>query len=376
MTDQQEIIDAIALTRCCFFHPTGLIALYRQLGSAHAIMSHRNHIREVLPEVSPRWEEAFRDMSDAMRCAEAEYAWAEAHQVAILSMSDDRYPQRLRDCPDAPLVLYYKGTASLNQAKVINMVGTRHCTPYGTDLIRKFIIELRQACPQVLIVSGLAYGIDICAHQQALQQGYETVGVLAHGLDTLYPSLHRPVAEKMLAQGGLLTEYTTATKIDKLHFVRRNRIVAGMCDATILVESGIKGGGLITCSIAQDYHRDVFAFPGAVGAPYSAGCNNLIRDNGAALITGAEDFIQAMGWTDDEERQAARQQGIERQLFPELTPEEELIVTALRSHSDLPVNVLTVRTGIPIPRLSALLFTLEMKGVIRSLAGGLQHLIG
>ena len=202
------------------------------------------------------------------------------------------------------------------------------------------------------------------------------MGVLAHGLDTLYPSLHRPVAEQMMAQGGLLTEYTTATKIDKLHFVRRNRIVAGMCDATILVESGSKGGGLITCSIAQDYHRDVFAFPGAVGAPYSAGCNNLIRDNGAALITGADDFIQAMGWTDDEERQAARQQGIERQLFPELTPEEELIVTTLRSHNDLPVNVLTVRTGIPIPRLSALLFTLEMKGVIRSLAGGLQHLIG
>ena len=257
---------------------------------------------------------------------------------------------------------------------VVSIVGTRHATAYGQDLIRRFIADLRQQCPQVLVVSGLAYGVDICAHREALDRGYETIGVLAHGLDTLYPPLHRSTADQMLTQGGLLTEYTTSSRIDKQNFVRRNRIVAGMADATVLVESAAHGGGLITTRIAREYNRDVFAFPGAVGAPYSEGCNQLIRDNGAALITSASDFVKAMGWQNDAQLSAAKQQGIERQLFPDLTPEEERVVDVLRRQNDLQINMLSVQTGIAAGRITAILFSLEMKGIVKTMAGGTYHL--
>jgi DNA processing protein len=227
----------------------------------------------------------------------------------------------------------------------------------------------------VLVVSGLAYGVDINAHRQALAQGYETVGVLAHGLDDLYPPRHRQTADEMVENGGLLTEYFTMTQPDKVNFVRRNRIVAGMCDASILVESAAKGGGLITMRIAREYNRDTFAFPGAVGAPYSEGCNSLIRDNGAKLITSAQDFVDAMGWNDDATLMQAKKQGIERQIFPQLSAEEQMVVNCLREQNDQQINMLTVKTNLPIARLSSMLFELEMKGVVRNMAGGTYHLM-
>ena len=250
-------------------------------------------------------------------------------------------------------------------------MGTRHCTTYGQDLIRCFISDLHQLLPQVLIVSGLAYGIDICAHRNAMDNGYETVGVLAHGLDQIYPYAHRDYAAKMLSQGGLLTEYMTQTEALPNNFRQRNRIVAGISDATILVESAIKGGGLITCRIAQEYGRDVFAFPGVVGAKASEGCNHLIRNNTAALITSAQDFLESMGWLSI----AKRPQSVERQLFPNLTPEEQQIVALLQQSNDLQLNIISVKTNIPIGQLTALLFSLEMKGVVRPLAGGTYHLL-
>ena len=230
-------------------------------------------------------------------------------------------------------------------------------------------------CPSALIVSGLAYGVDICAHRQALQNGYETVAVLAHGLDEIYPSSHRDTAKQMLTQGGLLTEYMSETNADKMNFVKRNRIVAGMSDATILVESAARGGGLITSRIAMDYNRGVFAFPGAVGATYSEGCNQLIRDNGASLITSAEDFVKAMGWQTDALLQQAQTDGIERHLFPNLSDEEQRIVKVLDEMGDFQLNQLSVKTNIPIGQLTAVLFQLEMKGVVRPLAGGTYHLL-
>ena len=200
-------------------------------------------------------------------------------------MNDERYPQRLKDCDDAPLMLFYKGNANLNQQRVINIVGTRHCTIYGQDIIRRFTADMKSLCPDTIIISGLAYGVDINAHRQALTNGMETVGVLAHGLDYLYPTAHRETATEMLRQGGLATEFMTGTNADKMNFVRRNRIVAGLADATIVVESASKGGSLITANLASDYNRDVFAFPGNVGAPYSMGTNNLIRDNKATPVS-------------------------------------------------------------------------------------------
>ena len=372
---EQEIFYAMALTRLTNFNYQQALELYRAVGSAQMLFEHRNEIGDILKDCSPRLVEALKDWDEPMRRAEAELRFMEEHRVRALTLNSDDYPQRLTECPDAPIVLYYTGNADLNQAKVISIVGTRQITAYGQDLIRRFISELRAYCPQVLIVSGLAYGVDINAHRQALENGYETVGVLAHGLDQIYPYRHRDTAAQMLNHGGLLTEFMSQTNADKPNFVRRNRIVAGIADSVILIESAAKGGGLITAEIAQSYARSVFAFPGNVGQPFSEGCNNLIRDNGAGLISNAQDFVKAMGWMDESLRQRANADGIERNLFPELTPEEQQVVNLLKETNDLQLNIITVKTGIAIGRLTALLFQLEMKGVVRPMAGGMYHLM-
>ena len=373
--NQQEIISAIALTRISYFSLAEMLELFRRVGSAQEIVAHSQHIRDLLPDANDRLVQAFADISQAQRFAESEFQTCESMGIRPLVMGSDDYPSRLLECPDAPLVLYYQGAASLNQKRVVSIVGTRHSTTYGQDLIRRFMSDLRNLCPQVLVVSGLAYGIDICAHREALAQGYETVAVLAHGLDDLYPPRHRQTADAMLQRGGLITEFPTGTRPDKMNFVRRNRIVAGMADATLLVESAIHGGGLITTRIANDYGRDVFAFPGAVGAPYSEGCNDLIRRQGAGLIISAQHFVEAMGWETDAQLSEAQAHGIERQLFPELSADEQRVVALLQRQNDLQINVLSVQTGIGVGPLTALLFSLEMKGVVRTMAGGSYHLL-
>ena len=373
--DQQEILNTILLTRLNYFSLAGMLELYKRVGSATLIMEHKNDIRDILPDASDKLVSAIKNCDEARSRAEVELEYDLRYGIEPIPMNDDRYPQRLKDCDDAPLMLFYKGNADLNQQRVINIVGTRQCTPYGEDLIRRFISDLKQLSPRVLIVSGLAYGVDINAHRQALANGYETVGVLAHGLDDLYPTRHRETALQMIEHGGLLTEFLTQTNADKINFVRRNRIVAGMSDACILVESKSHGGGLITTEISQAYGRDVFAFPGRVGDAYSEGCNNLIRSNGAGLITSAADFVKDMGWQDDATLMRAKQQGIERSLFPELSPEEQLIVDILSKTNDLQINLISVKTNIDITRLTSLLFTMEMKGIIKTLAGGMYHLL-
>ena len=368
MNINQETLYAVALTRINYFNVATSLQLYRKLGSATTIM--------VLPDATPRLIEAFKDVSDAMRRAEKELEFDESHRIKPLVFNDDEYPQRLRECEDAPLVLYYRGSANLNKQRVIAIVGTRHCTVYGQELINKFVRQLKELCPNVLIVSGLAYGVDIHAHRNALQNGLDTVGVLAHGLDYLYPTAHRDTATEMLRQGGLLTEFMTSINADKMNFVRRNRIIAGTADATILVESAAHGGGLITADIANSYGRDVFAFPGNIGMPYSEGCNNLIRDNKAALITSASDFVKAMGWEQDAKLKKAREKGIERQMFPELSDDEARIVNALQHTNDLQTNIIAMRCNLPITTVASTLFSLELKGIVKLYAGGVYHLMG
>ena len=367
----EEIYYAIALTRMTGFNQQMALQLYQTLGSGKAVYDHRHDIGDVVPDTTPRLREAMKNWDDALHRAAAEMEFVTKNSIRVLTLGDEDYPRRLSECPDAPLLLYYKGNADLNQRYILNIVGTRHCTTYGQDLIRRFIADLRKQCPQVLVVSGLAYGIDVCAHRNALENGYETVGVLAHGLDQIYPYAHRDIANRMLTKGGLLTEYMSQTEALPNNFRQRNRIVAGMSDATILVESAIKGGGLITCRIAQEYGRDVFAFPGAVGMPYSEGCNKMIRNNTAALITSAADFLENMGWQTLQQQPEA----IERQLFPDLTADEQTVVSLLQQTNDLQLNLISVKTNIPIGQLTALLFSLEMKGVVKPLAGGTYHLL-
>ncbi len=366
-----DIYYTIALTRMTGFNLPIALQLYQAMGSAQAVYEHRNDIGDAIADATPRLRESMKDWDDALRRAAAEMEFITKNNIRALTFNDVDYPQRLHECPDAPIILYYKGTANLNQQYILNMVGTRRCTTYGQDLVHRFISDLRQLCPQVLVVSGLAYGIDICAHRNALQNGYETVGVLAHGLDQIYPHAHRQTAVEMVKHGGLLTEYMSQTEALPNNFRQRNRIVAGISDATILVESAIKGGGLITIRIAQEYGRDTFAFPGAVGMPYSEGCNKVIRNNMAGLITSARDFVEAMGWKTVQEKPET----VERQLFPDLNPEEQQIVSLLQQTNDLQLNIISVKTNLPIGQLTALLFQLEMKGVVKPLAGGTYHLL-
>ena len=372
---KDETFYTMALTRLTNFNYQQALTLYQTIGSAQLLYEYRHHIGDILKDSSPRLVEALKDWDDAMKRADFEIKYMEEHQIRALTLTDDDYPQRLAECPDAPIVLYYTGNADLNQAKIVSIVGTRRCTSYGQDLIRRFISDLKRYCPQVLIVSGLAYGVDIHAHREALASGYPTIGVLAHGLDQIYPYRHRDTAAEMLSHGGLLTEFMTQTNADKPNFVRRNRIVAGMADSVVVVESAEKGGSLITAEIAQSYNRAVFAFPGHVNAEFSKGCNNLIRDNGAALISNAEDFVKAMDWQDEARRQQALTDGIERNLFPDLSAEEQKIVSLLQQTNDLQLNILSVKSGLPIGQLTALLFQLEMKGIIKPLAGGMYHLL-
>ena len=376
--NNEEVFYTMALTRISNFNFAQALQLYKAVGSAQLLYEYRNDIGDILKDCSPRLKEALKDWDEPMKRADFEWRYMQEHGIRALTLTDEDYPQRLLECPDAPIILYYIGNSDLNQAKVVSIVGTRQCTPYGQDLIRRFIADLRQQCPQVLIVSGLAYGVDIHAHRQALENGYETVGVLAHGLDHIYPYRHRETAAEMVRHGGLLTEFMTQTNADKPNFVRRNRIVAGMADAVILVESAAKGGGLITAEIAQSYDRAVYAFPGHVNAEFSQGCNNLIRDNGAGLISNADDFVRAMGWDTMKDMPlwlTPPLRPAEGAQIPDLSPEEQTIVTLLQQTNDLQLNILSVKTGIPIGQLTALLFQLEMKGVVKPLAGGMYHLL-
>ena len=369
---QDEQIYTLALTRIPGLGLMGAYNLMRTLGSASAIFQQRKNLKELIPEVSDKLIKAL-DCPEAFQRAEEELIFAEKNQIQCLTLNDAAYPSRLRECEDAPLALFYRGNTSLNALRIVSIVGTRHATPYGEEICHSFVRDLADLCPDVLIVSGLAYGIDIQAHKAALQHGFPTIGVLAHGLDRIYPAAHRKTAVSMMDQGGLLTEFMSGTNPDRQNFVKRNRIVAGMSDATIVIESAAKGGALITAELTESYHRDCFAFPGRTTDIYSKGCNELIRNNRASLILSAEDFVQAMGWNTSSNQAP---QTVQRELFPDLNEEEKRIVCLLQQHSEgIQINLLVVEANIPINQMSALLFELEMKGVIRALAGGVYRLI-
>lgn len=371
--NEEEIIYSLALTLTPGIGHIWGKKLVEEMGSATEVFRLRGELPERIPGVSSRVIEALQ-WREPFERAQQEYAFAMKNRLSCLTFNSEDYPSRLRECEDAPILLFFKGEADLNALRIINMVGTRHATPYGTEICATFLRELKALCPDVLVVSGLAYGIDVHAHRNALQNDLPTVGVLAHGLDRLYPLAHRKTAVDMLAHGGLLTEFMSGTNPDRHNFVSRNRIVAGMCDATIVVESADKGGALITAEIAQGYGRDCFAFPGSVTAEFSQGCNRLIRDNKAALLLSAEDLVQAMGWKDPSSTPAAIP--VQRALFLELSAEEQLLVSLLERLGNLQINALVVEMNLPIQRVNTLLFELEMKGVVRALAGGVYQLLG
>ena len=369
MTDQ-ETLYMMALAQVPSVSQTNLRLLIDELGTATAIYENRKSLKELLPAASQKTLDALASIDNHLKRAEEELQFCREGKIQCLGINDNNYPQRLKDCNDAPILLYYRGSANLNTQHIVSMVGTRQITAYGKGLCRTFVRDLKQLCPDTLVVSGLAYGVDIHCHKAALEEGLDTVGVLAHGMDQIYPRMHRDTAKQMLTQGGLLTEYLSATSIDKRNFVQRNRIVAGVADAIIVVESATKGGSLITADIALSYNRQVWAYPGRITDIYSAGCNKLISSNKASLLLDAEDFCLSMGWTNDIRHRKKLSDGIQQELFSDFSAEERRIVEALTKADSKQINVLSVETNIPIGQLSSLLFTLEMKGAVQMLVGG------
>ncbi len=303
--------------------------------------------------------------------AEKEILKAEKEGVALLFFTDKNYPERLKAIEDAPSLLYWKGNANLQHNKTVGLVGTRQATTYGKEMVDRIVEEL--VAHQVIIVSGLAYGIDIQAHKQALKKNLSTIGVMGSGLDVIYPAAHKETARKMTEQGGLLSENRFGTKPDAHNFPARNRIIAGLCDALIIVEAAETGGALITADIANSYNKDVFAVPGSLQQNFSAGCNKLIKTNKAHLYTGAKDLEYIMNWQPHTE--ATQAIPANQMAWSDLTAEEQTIVTTLKQKKDgTQLDEIAWRTGIPLGPLASLLLNLEFKNVVKSLPGKLYAL--
>jgi DNA processing protein len=359
--EQQEQFYRIALA----FVPgvgakVGRVLLER-FGSATAIFGTSLKQLTHIDGISEVRAKGFRD-AEILRKAEEELEFALKNDVRILYPGNG-YPSRLDNCSDAPLVLYYKGTADLNATKVVAIVGTRKSTDYGHKLTEELVEGLR-GFENVLIVSGLALGIDAVAHKKSVQLGVETVGVLGHGLDRIYPHTHTSLAAQMMERGGLLSEFTSGTLPDRSNFPMRNRIVAGVSDVTVVVESHIAGGALITAHMASGYNREVAAYPGRVNDTRSAGCNELIRKNIAAMITKPEDLVELMNWDSE-----GKPKAVQKQLFLNLTPDEQKIIDLLQTRDSVHSDELLYHTGLANSMLAATLLQLEMQGLVKTLPG-------
>jgi DNA processing protein len=307
--------------------------------------------------------------SNLLPIAENEIEYIQQQGIQVSFYTDKTYPRRLRSCIDAPVILYSKGNINLDEQRVISIVGTRNATEYGRRVVDELVQQFSERNYKILVVSGLAYGIDIQAHRSALKYNIPTVGVIAHGLDQLYPSLHKETAKKMQCNGGLLTDFASKTKIDPANFIKRNRIIAGLADATIVVESAKKGGALVTADITSSYNRDVFAFPGRAGDPSSKGCNQLIRNNAATLIDGIDDLEYFMGWENSPKTAA-----VQPSLFIELNTDEQKIVDLLQKKGKLFIDEISSEMALPVSRVSSMLLKLEFKNVLDALPGKMYKL--
>lgn len=302
--------------------------------------------------------------------AEEELQFIEKYKINPLFITDDSYPKRLLNCYDSPVLLYHKGDADLNAQKIIAVIGTRNHTDYARLVTEKMVEELSSY--HVTIVSGLAVGVDALAHKAAIKNNLPTVGVLAHGLSHIYPAGHTKLAREMLIQkGGLLTEFNSQVKPDKHNFPTRNRIVAGMTDATIVIETAAKGGSMITAELANNYNKDVFAFPGKITDSKSVGCNFLIRNNKAILVSAVSDIATTMGWQGKAARSATTRQ---KELFIELSPAEKLITDIIRDKDTVHIDELNARSGLSASTVAAAILNLELQNVVLSLPGKLYRL--
>ena len=336
--------------------------LINYCGSAEAVFSSSRKSLLAIPGIGQATVNSIINQK-VLRRAQQELDFIEKYDIRALFYDDPDYPQRLLNCYDHPLLLFYKGKADLNASRVISFVGTRRATDYGRTHCKAIVEGLVEK--EVLLISGLAYGIDGCAHRQAVEMNIPTVGVLGHGLDRIYPSQHKNLAADMLASGGgLLTEFFSKTSPDRENFPKRNRIVAGMSDAVVVIESDIKGGALITAELANSYNRDVFALPGRVGDRYSKGCNFFIKTNKAALIQSAKDIAYIMGWDDKRRREK-----LQTELFVKLSDEEKVLLSMIRDKGKISMDQLIIQSQINPSRVASALLNMEFSGLVQSLPG-------
>jgi DNA processing protein len=364
----EDLIYKIALTLIPGIGNINGKNLIAYCGGVEAVFLERKHAMLRIPGIGEQTVNAILNHRLYDR-AEAELGFMEKYKIKPLFYLDQDYPSRLKHCNDGPLLLYFKGTSDLNNPKVVAFVGTRKATEYGREMCWKIMDGLRDQ--DILIISGLAYGIDTWSHKAALDNKLETIGVLGHGLDRIYPYSNRSLAEKMIHSGGLITEFTSMTKPDRENFPMRNRIIAGMSDAVVVVEAGLQGGALITADLANSYNRDVFAVPGRIGDPHSEGCNNLIKTNRAALIQSADDIRYLLNW----DQSTVMQSSSQRQLFIQMSNDEEAIVELLRNDGEQTIDILMIKLGLLPSQAATALLRLEFEGIIRCLPGKVYRLL-
>ena len=364
-----DLLYQLALTEVPGIGCVRAKTLVNELGTAQAIFKTKKNLLEKIDGIGSFAAENIKSFSDFSN-VEEEIKFIEQYKITPLFLTEKKYPQRLLNCYDSPTLLFYKGDADLNASKIIAVIGTRTHTEYAKQQTDKLIRELKDQ--NVLVVSGMAYGVDAIAHKAAIRNELPTIGVLAHGLDQIYPSEHAGLAKDMLKnKGGLLTEFRSKTKPDKHNFPTRNRVVAGMSDATIVIETSVRGGSMITAELANGYNKDVFAFPGKVTDTKSAGCNYLIKTNKAMLLTDAQELIEVMGWEERNRKPGARSQ---KQLFIELTPDEKIVVDILKENESLHIDELNLKSGISSSAMAAATLNLELQGVLISLPGKIYKL--
>lgn len=363
-----DLLCKIALTLIPGIGSVQAKILIENFGDAPSVFSAKESQlkkMEGIGEIRAKAIKSFADFTEA----EEEIKFIEKYKILPLFITDKDYPKRLLNCYDSPTLLYYKGTADLNAPRIISIVGTRNNTDYGKQVTENLITELAEQ--NILIVSGLAFGIDAIAHKSALKNNMATVGVLAHGLDKLYPTEHTGLAKDMLKKnGGLLTEFRSKSKPDKHNFPTRNRIVAGMSDATVVVETGIKGGSMITAELANGYNKEVFAIPGKIIDTKSSGCNYLIKSNKAALFTDAGDLLEAMNWLENKKTRTRKQ----KEILIELDENEKIIVNILKEKEAIHIDELNIKSNLNSSTVAAAVLNLELQNVILSLPGKLYRL--
>ena len=341
-------------------------------GSAKGVFQTNKTHLEKIPGIGVNLANSISKSKFVLDRAEQEVRFIEDNNITPLFFTDSNYPNRLKNCYDSPVLLYYKGNANLNAERIVSIVGTRTPSEYGKLTTEKFVRDLSSM--DCLVVSGLAYGIDVTAHKASVDNNIPNIGVVAHGLDRIYPAVHKAIADKMMLNGGLLTDFKSETNPDKENFPKRNRIVAGICDALIVVESKREGGSLITATIANAYNKDVFAFPGKVGDSLSEGCNGLIKTNKASLIESVADLKYIMNWQD--EQVAKKKETKQIPLLIDLSEEEQAIVKAFEGKKQLHIDEISYSTNFPISKTSSHLLQLEFSNIIKSLPGKLYQLNG